>query len=132
MKKVNNLLLKAFAIFAVFTMVSCSGDDDNNNVDPFIGTWKSLGYYEGDEFYEDDECEYGIVTINADNTGSILSHDCDFGDLTADITWEKLDNNKYKIISEEDSSVLNTVFDGDKMTTTVEGEEGFSDLFQRQ
>lgn len=132
MKKVNNLLLKAFAVFAIFTMVSCSGDDDNNNVDPIIGSWKSLGYYDDDVFYEDDECEYGIVTFNADNTGSIFSHDCDFGDETVSLTWEKLANNKYKVVGDDDTSILNTVFDGDKMTISVEGEEGFSDLFQRQ
>ena len=132
MKKVNNLLLKAFAVFAVFTMVSCS--DDDNSADPFIGEWKSIGYYEDGEYFDtqDDECEYGIVTINADNTGSIFSHDCDFGDETADITWEKLANNKYKIIAENDNSILNTDFEGNKMTVTVEGEEGYADVFQRQ
>ncbi|WP_330442976.1 hypothetical protein [Flavobacterium sp. C4GT6] len=147
MKKLNHTLLKTFAVFTILFMVACSNDDDTNAnndtnvivdpeeeipVDPFIGTWKTLGYYKDGEFYEDDDCEYRIVTINEDNTGNIFYHDCDFGDETGDITWEKLEENKYKITTEGDSSILNTVFEGNKMTTTVEGEEGYADVFQRQ
>lgn len=142
MKKVNNLLLKAFAVFAVFTMVSCSNDDDNTNTanpdqtvtDPFIGSWKAIGFYEDGEYVDmqNDDCEQATLTINANNTGSIFYHDCDFGDETIPITWEKLNNNKYKVVEEDGTSILNTVFDGDKMTITAEGDEGYSNVFQRQ
>ncbi|KGO78861.1 hypothetical protein Q763_16390 [Flavobacterium beibuense F44-8] len=147
MKKLNHTLLKTFAVFTVLFMVACSNDDDttaNNDtnvivdpeeeipVDPFIGNWKSLGYYVNDEYFENEDCENVELNINDENTGTMTYHDCGWEDESENLTWEKLEENKYKITIPDDTATLNTVFENDLMKVTVEGEEDYIEVFQKQ
>lgn len=141
MKKVNNLLLKAFAVFAVFTMVSCSNDDDNTNTanpdqtvtDPFIGSWKAIGYAEGGEYYdiENDECESGQLIVNEDYTGTLTSHDCNYGDDTTIFNWGTTSAGDYFISVDSESSIMHVTFEDDKMKWYFDDPSEYN-VFQRQ
>src|SRR5690606_20201965 len=98
MTNFKQLLIKSFMLCSVFLFIACSNDDDNNTPPSIYGEWKYIAYVEEGEYFEDvDECENEIISINEDNTGSILIEDCDFGNQTADFTWENISGNKYNL-----------------------------------
>lgn len=137
MKNLQNLLLKGLIICSIVLFISCSNDDDGNrNVAPSIyGEWKYIGYVENGEYYDDvDECESGIITINQDNTGTIVMEDCDFGTQTAPFTWQNVSGNQYNLTA---FGITSTVFitfpsGNDIMHITEADDSLYTDVYQRQ
>lgn len=133
MKKLNHTLLKTVAMFTILFMVACSNDDDTTATDAFVGNWKAIGYMEGDEYIniEEDECESGEMIVKDDFTGSIISHDCDFGDETENFTWINSPENGYYITIDSNTSSVILTFEDDKMTLSF-GDDSEYTVFKRQ
>ncbi len=139
MRNLKQLLLKSFILSAVFFFMSCSNDDDKNNNDnvapSIIGTWLYVGYVENEEFFSDlDECEKQVVTLNNDNTALIEMEDCDFGNQSAQFTWENIGDNKYRFDIMGDSANVFLTFPTNENTMhiTVEEDPDYSEVYQRQ
>ena len=135
MTNFKQLLIKSFMLCSVFLFIACSNDDDNNTRPSIYGEWKYIAYVEDGEYFEDvDECENEIISINEDNTGSILIEDCDFGNQTADFTWENISGNKYNLAALGATTTIFITFPSGNniMHITVEGDETYSDVYQRQ
>ena len=140
MKNFKNLLFKCFILSSIFLFISCSGDDDNNSnntaIAPSIyGEWKYIAYVENGEYFDDlDACENEIITINEDNTGNILLEDCDFGNQTADFTWENISGNKYSITALGSTRTIFISFpnDDEHMHITEEDDPTYSQVYYRQ
>lgn len=135
MKNFNHLLFRGLIICSIFLFLSCSGDDDSNASPSIFGTWKYIGYVADGEYFDDlDECESGTITINQDNTGVVVTEDCDFGTQTAPFTWENISGNKYSLTALGNTSTVFLDFPSGSniMHITVEGDETYSDVYQKQ
>lgn len=136
MKNLKHFFLASFVLSSLFLFISCSSDDDNPTTAPSIfGTWKYIGYVEDGEYFDDaDACESQLLTINIDNTGTMEINDCDFGNQSADITWEHITGNKYNVTAlGNTTSVFLTFPSGnDIMHITVEGDPTYSEVMKRQ
>ena len=120
MKKVNNFLLKAFAVFAIFTMVSCSGDDDTTNFisDRFIGNWRYIGYIENGQFFDDtgDCYNVSLVTNNINKNAYYITNDCGYTEPTIVLNWEKN--------GDDYSATWTDSYDGSAQSGTITFPEG--------
>jgi hypothetical protein len=137
MKNLKQLLFTSLILSSVFLFISCSGDDDSNSVNmpSIFGTWKFTGYVENGEYFEvTDECENEFITVNNDNTGTIVLEDCDFGSQGIAFTWEQNSNNSYTLAALGDTRTVFLTFPSgnDTMHITVEGDPTYSDVYQRQ
>lgn len=113
MKKIGIILL-----LTMVTLVSCSKDDDENVVNPLIGTWENSLTYDGVIFKN-------VYTFNANNTG-VLSIIVSFqGEdpetYTENFNWS-INNNNLTLLIGGEMEVVNYSISGNKLTITFEGE----------
>ena len=114
MKKIGIILL-----LMMVTLVSCSKDDDENVVNPLIGTWENSLTYDGVIFKN-------VYTFNANNTG-VLSIIVSFqGEdpetYTENFNWSINNNNNLTLLIGGEMEVVNYSISGNKLTITFEGE----------
>jgi hypothetical protein len=114
MKKIGIILL-----LTMVTLVSCSKDDDENVVNPLIGTWENSLTYDGVIFKN-------VYTFNANNTG-VLSIIVSFqGEdpetYTENFNWSINNNNNLTLLIGGEMEVVNYSISGNKLTITFEGE----------
>jgi len=114
MKKIGIILL-----LTMVTLVSCSKDDDENVVNPLIGTWENSLTYDGVIFKN-------VYTFNANNTG-VLSIIVSFqGEdpetYTENFNWSINNNNNLTLLIGGEMEVVNYSISGNKLTITFDGE----------
>ena len=115
MKKIGIILL-----LMMVTLVSCSKDDDENVVNPLIGTWEyNVTYTEENIIIEQ------VVTFNANNTGLLTVTGTFQGGVptieTNNFTW-KTNGNKLTIIIDNETQVGTYTISGNKLSMTFDGE----------
>lgn len=113
MKKIGIILL-----LTMVTLISCSKDDDENVVNPLIGTWENSLTYDGFIFKN-------VYTFNANNTG-VLSIIVSFqGEdpetYTENFNWS-INNNNLTLLIGGEMEVVNYSISGNKLTITFKGE----------
>lgn len=115
MKKIGIILL-----LMMVTLVSCSKDDDENVVNPLIGTWEYTATYT-----EENIIIKQVVTFNANNTGLMMTTGTFQGGApnieTNNFTWNS-NGNKLTIFINGESEVGTYSISGNKLTMTFDGE----------
>ncbi len=96
MKKTISLF---FTFLMVFSLNSCSSDDDSSNTssgDKIIGTWKYSGdMINGDFVPYIDDCDEEFLKFSANNTGKIIDKYCDEEDYVFPFTWENTSDSPF-------------------------------------
>jgi hypothetical protein len=115
MKKIGIILL-----LMMVTLVSCSKDDDENVVNPLIGTWEysfTTDTDDGSALFKEG------YTFNANNTG-VMSLTYYFDGVpeivTDNFTWS-VNNNKLTILIGGETVVFNYSISGNKLSITLDG-----------
>lgn len=112
MKKTGIIL-----VVLLMSLISCSKDDDENLVNPLIGSWEVA-------FVEDDIAINQVLTFNANETGTMLITLTFLGQTetqTENFTWSATANNLTLVIGGE-TAVATYAIAGNKLTVSVDGE----------
>lgn len=109
MKKIKYLLIM---VIAIMVSVSCSNDDDANDVHPLVGSW-------GFTLSEDGVEISATITFNANLTGSSVATvkflDEEQETENESFTWNT-DGNKLTIIVDGETEISTYVILGNKLT----------------
>ena len=115
---------------AVFTLFSCSSNDDDN-LDLIVGTWT---YTAIDGEVLDDCDKKSQVTFNENNSYSTKSYYTENGDCvlesTINGTWENNNNNTYSFSFDGDTNTAKVTFSNNDNTLTL-GENEDREVYTR-
>ena len=109
---------------ALTAMVACSDDDDDNGVNPIVGTWEMSETWEG-------ITETISVTFTENNKGTMVatfSVDGDTETETSSFTW-RTSGNQLTIVVDGETEVLTYSISGNKLT--IKDDEGFELVLTR-
>jgi len=113
MKKNGIIILLVMVILA-----SCVKDDDENTINPLIGTWENSLIVDGFIFKN-------VYTFNANNTGVlniIVSFQGEDPETyTENFNW-RINNNNLTLLIQGEMEVVNYSISGNKLTITFQGE----------
>lgn len=117
MKKIGIILL-----LIMVTLISCNKDDDENVVNPLIGTWENTVTYT-----EENLIMKQVVTFNTNNTGLWTVTGTFQGGTpmieTNNFTWNSNGNKLTIIIDNETEAEVGTyTISGNKLSMTFYGE----------
>lgn len=99
MKRIFSAMMMLAMVFAAFSFISCSSDDDNNNGVTIIGAWECVSVEHGLlEGQYDGIVANDVIKFNPDNKYTIS------GQINDEGTWS-MDGNKLKL----QSSIINSI-----------------------
>ena len=100
--RIMKKILFLFLLAGLFTLSSCSNDDDgtNNSDDPIIGTWILTEASSASTIIDPNACEEdSSITFNEDNSGSgafyLEANECE--PLTSSGSWENVEGSDYTV-----------------------------------